>query len=79
MTAVRAGRSEITVWGELWVAGLPQRGEQVRHRLSSAAATFKAQAMHAAGREPAPGASFEAFRSHGGRCRTDHSDLVPVG
>lgn len=79
VAAVRAGRSEITVWGELWVTGLPQRGEQVRHQLSSAAATFKAQAMHAAGCAPARGASFESFRSHGGSCRTDHPDLVPIG
>ncbi len=77
-TSVRASRTEVTVWGDVWVPSVGRPGDEVRHELSSAARMFKAQAAFAAGLDPAV-ATHEVFRSFGQTVATDYPDLLPVG
>jgi hypothetical protein len=76
--SVRSARTEVTVWGDLWVSGVGRPGSEVRHELSSAARVFKAQAAFAARLDPAV-APFEVFRSYGQSIPTEYPDLLPVG
>ncbi|PND56276.1 hypothetical protein CRM90_18280 [Mycobacterium sp. ENV421] len=76
--SVRSARTEVTVWGDVWLPSVGRRGFEVRHQLSAAATVFKAQAAVAAGLD-AEVASFEAFRSYGRGVRTEYPDLLPVG
>jgi hypothetical protein len=46
--AVRAGRTEMRVWGEAWPEDFAERADPVTHRLSAAARAFKTQALAAA-------------------------------
>ncbi|QEN13171.1 hypothetical protein ACRDU6_11205 [Mycolicibacterium sp. ELW1] len=75
--SVRSARTEVTVWGDVWLPSVGRRGAQVRHELSAAARVFKAQAVVAAGLDSAVG-PFEAFRSYGQCVRTEYQDLMPV-
>lgn len=76
--SVRSARTEVTVWGDLWVPGVGRTGDEVRHELSAAARVFKAQAALAARLDPVV-AGFEVFRSYGRSVATDYPDLLPVG
>lgn len=76
--AVRSARTEVTTWGDVWVPSMRGPGGEVRHKLSTAARLFKAQAAFAAGLDPVT-ATFEVFRSYGQSIRTDYPDLLPVG
>lgn len=76
--SVRSARTEVTVWGDVWVPGVGRPGDEVRHELSAAARVFKAQAAFAASLEPAA-AAFEVFRSYGRSVATEYPDLLPVG
>ncbi|MCV7175736.1 hypothetical protein [Mycolicibacterium sphagni] len=76
--SVRTSRTEVTVWGDVWVPSAGRPGDEVRHELSTAARAFKAQASFAAGLEPAV-AAHEVFRSYGQTVTTDYPDLLPVG
>lgn len=76
--SVRSARTEVTVWGDVWVPGVGRPGDEVRHELSSAARVFKAQAAFAAGLDPTV-ATYEVFRSYGQSITTDYPDLLPVG
>lgn len=76
--SVRSARTEVTMWGELWVPSMGRPGSEVRHELSSAARLFKTQAALAAGLDPTV-AAFEVFRSYGRCVPTDFQDLQPVG
>ncbi|GAY16124.1 hypothetical protein [Mycobacterium sp. shizuoka-1] len=76
--SVRSARTEVTVWGEVWVPGLGRPGNEVRHELSAAARVFKAQAAFAADSDAAV-TSHEVFRSYGQCVPTDYPDLQPVG
>lgn len=76
--SVRSARTEVTIWGDVWLPSVGRPGAAVRHELSAAARVFKAQAAFAAGRDPAV-APFEVFRSYGQSVRTDYPDLLPVG
>jgi hypothetical protein len=76
--SVRSARTEVTVWGDVWVPCMGRAGDDVRHELSAAARVFKSQAAFAAGLDPAV-ASFEMFRSYGQSIGTDYPDLLPVG
>ncbi|WP_445166517.1 hypothetical protein ACTXG7_22085 [Mycolicibacterium sp. Dal123E01] len=78
VASVRSARTEVTMWGEMWVPSMGRPGDDVRHELSSAARVFKTQAAHAAGVDPAV-AAFEVFRSYGQSVPTDYPDLLPVG
>lgn len=46
--ALDQGVTEVTLWGETWPAELDGSVGQVKHQLSTAAQTFKAQALAAA-------------------------------
>lgn len=76
--SVRSARTEVTVWGDVWVPSAGRPGDEVRHELSSAARVFKAQAAFAAGLDPAV-SPYEVFRSYGPSITTDYPDLQPVG
>jgi hypothetical protein len=76
--SVRSARTEVTMWGDVWVPSMGRPGDEVRHELSAAARVFKAQAAFAAGLDAAPTA-FEVFRSYGQSIGTDYPDLLPVG
>jgi hypothetical protein len=76
--SVRSARTEVTVWGDVWVPGVGRPGNEVRHELSAAARVFKAQAAFVAELDPAV-AAFEVFRSYGQSIPTDYPDLLPVG
>jgi hypothetical protein len=76
--SVRSARTEVTVWGDLWVPSAGRPGDEVRHELSSAARVFKTQAAFAAGLDRAV-AAHEVFRSYGQSITTDYPDLLPVG
>ncbi|KDF01086.1 hypothetical protein Y900_019640 [Mycolicibacterium aromaticivorans JS19b1 = JCM 16368] len=76
--SVRSARTEVTVWGDVWLPSVGRRGSAVRHQLSAAATVFKAQATIAAGLGSTVG-PFEAFRSYGQCVRTEYPDLLPVG
>ncbi|MCX2930798.1 hypothetical protein ORI20_10950 [Mycobacterium sp. CVI_P3] len=76
--SVRSARTEVTMWGEVWVPTLGRPGDEVRHELSAAARVFKAQARFAAGLDPAVTA-FEVFHSYGQHIATEYPDLLPVG
>lgn len=76
--SVRSARTEVTVWGDLWVPSVGRPGDEVCHELSSAARVFKAQAAFAAGLDPAV-AAYEVFRSYGQSITTEYPDLQPVG
>jgi hypothetical protein len=75
--SVRSARTEVTLWGDVWVPSMGRPGDEVRHELSTAARVFKAQAAFAAGLDPVP-TPFEVFRSYGQTIGTDYPDLVPV-
>ena len=77
-TSVRSARTEVTVWGDVWVPSAGRPGDEVRHQLSAAARVFKAQAAIAAGLDPAV-APHEVFRSYGQSIATEYPDLQPVG
>jgi hypothetical protein len=76
--SVRSARTEVTLWGDVWVPSMGRPGDVVRHELSAAARVFKVQAAFAAGLDAAPTA-FEVFRSYGQSIGTDYPDLLPVG
>lgn len=76
--SVRSARTEVTMWGDVWVPAIGRPVDEVRHELSSAARLFKAQAALAAGLDTAA-TGFEVFRSYGQSIGTDYPDLLPVG
>jgi hypothetical protein len=76
--SVRSARTEVTMWGDVWVPSMGRPGDEVRHELSAAARVFKAQAAFAAGLD-ATVTAFEVFRSYGQAIGTDYPDLLPVG
>ncbi|MCV7017577.1 hypothetical protein [Mycolicibacterium aichiense] len=75
--SVRSARTEVTVWGDVWLPSVGRRGAEVCHQLSAAARVFKAQAAVAAGLDSTVG-PVEAFRSYGQGVRTEYQDLMPV-
>ncbi len=82
LQALDHGVTEVTLWGETWPAELDDTVGLVQHRLSTAAQTFKAQALAAAlNVEGAPQSSIghtETFRSGLLACPSVAADLVPA-
>jgi hypothetical protein len=82
LQALDHGVTEVTLWGETWPAELDDSVGLVQHRLSTAAQTFKAQALAAAlNVEGAPQSSIghtETFRSGLLACPSVAADLVPA-
>jgi len=82
LQALDHGVTEVTLWGETWPAELDDSVGLVQHRLSTAAQTFKAQALAAAlNVGGAPQSSIghtETFRSGLLVCPSVAADLVPA-
>jgi hypothetical protein len=82
LQALDHGVTEVTLWGETWPAELDDSVGLVQHRLSTAAQTFKAQALAAAlNVGGAPQSSIghtETFRSGLLACPSVAADLVPA-
>ena len=82
LRALDHGATEVTLWGETWPAELDDSVGRVQHRLSTAAQTFKAQALAAAlNVAQAPPCSIghtETFRSGLLTCPSVAADLVPA-
>ena len=82
LQALDHGVTEVTLWGETWPAELDDSVGLVQHRLSTAAQTFKAQALAAAlNAGGAPQNSIghtETFRSGLQACPSVAADLVPA-
>ncbi|SRX81336.1 hypothetical protein [Mycolicibacterium parafortuitum] len=74
---LEAGRTEITVWGDVSGVGTDDRFERVWHRASAAARAFKAGALRAIG-QPGPEATVETFVSAALWYPLDGADLLPV-
>jgi hypothetical protein len=77
--ALDRGVTEVTLWGEAYPAELDQSVGLVQHRLSSAALTFKAQALAAAASPASSIGLTETFRSGLMACPSVAADLVPAG
>lgn len=79
LLALDQGGTEVTLWGESWPAELDGSVGLVQHCLSTAAQTFKAQALAAAAVAHRSTGRVETFRS-GLRARPSvAADLVPAG
>lgn len=82
LQALDQGVTEVTLWGETWPAELDDSVGLVQHRLSMAAATFKARALAAAAAPRGPVGDTEAvetFRSGLLALPSVAADLVPAG
>jgi hypothetical protein len=75
--ALEGGRTEVTLWGQAWPAGLDGTGS-VEHRLSVAARAFKARALAAAALPVEGVKPVEVFRSGAHLCCPVAADLVPA-
>jgi hypothetical protein len=82
LQALDHGVTEVTLWGETWPPELGDSVGLVQHRLSTAAQTFKAQALAALNvGDASPGISIgptETFRSGLLACPSVAADLVPA-
>jgi len=78
LQALDHGVTEVTLWGETWPAELADNVGLVQHRLSTAAQTFKAQALAAAAAPEIPVAVAEIFRSGLMAFPSVAADLVPA-
>jgi hypothetical protein len=78
LQALDHGVTEVTLWGETWPAELDDSVGLVQHRLSTAAQTFKAQALAAAASPASPIGLTETFRSGLMACPSVAADLVPA-
>jgi hypothetical protein len=79
LRALDHGVTEVTLWGENWPAELDDSVGLVQHRLSTAALTFKAQALAAAAAPVSSIDHTETFRSGLPACPSVAADLVPAG
>jgi hypothetical protein len=79
LQALDHGVTEVTLWGETWPAELDHSVGLVQHRLSTAARTFKAQALAAAAVPDGSIGYVETFRSGLLACPSVATDLVPTG
>ena len=79
LQALDHGVTEVTLWGETWPAELDHSVGLVQHRLSTAAWTFKAQALAAAAVPDGSIGYVETFRSGLLACPSVAADLVPAG
>ena len=77
--ALDHGVTEVTLWGESYPAELYESVGLVQHRLSSAALTFKAQALAAAASPASSIGLTETFRSGLTACPSVAADLMPAG
>ncbi|HME49510.1 hypothetical protein [Mycobacterium sp.] len=71
--------AEVTLWGDAWPAELDHRVDDVQHRLTAAARTFKAHALAAAALAQHPVHPTERYRSRARWYSPGESDLVPLG
>jgi hypothetical protein len=78
LQALDHGVTEVTLWGETWPAELDDSVGLVQHRLSTAAQTFKAQALAAADVPVGPIGHTETFRSGLLASPSVAADLVPA-
>lgn len=82
LQALDHGVTEVTLWGENWPSELDESVGLVQHRLSTAAQTFKAQALAAAsnpgGAPDVPIGHVETFRSGLLAWPSVAADLVPA-
>jgi hypothetical protein len=78
LQALDQGVTEVTLWGETWPAELDDSVGVVQHRLSTAAQTFKAQALAAAAASQSPIGHTETFRSGLLASPSVAADLVPA-
>ena len=76
--ALEQGATEVTLWGERLPAELDGSVGSVQHQLSAAARAFKAQALAAADRTPAPSAATETFRCGMMATPSVAADLIPA-
>ncbi len=79
MEALGHGTTEVTLWGEKWLAKRDSTVGCVEHRLSAAARAFKAQALGALAQPAGSVGSAEMFRSGLANCLSVTADLVPAG
>jgi hypothetical protein len=83
LQALDHGVTEVTLWGENWPAELDESVGLVQHRLTTAAKTFKAQALAAAldvgGVSHSSVGYVETFRSGLLAWPSVAADLVPAG
>ncbi len=79
LQALDHGVTEVTLWGETWPAELDHSVGLVQHRLSTAARTFKAQALAAAAVWDGSIGYVETFRTGLLACPSVAADLVPTG
>jgi hypothetical protein len=78
LQALDHGVTEVTLWGETWPAELDDSVGLVQHRLSTAAQTFKAQALAAAASPASSIGVVETFRSGLMACPSVAADLLPA-
>jgi hypothetical protein len=78
LQALDHGVTEVTLWGQTWPAELDDSVGLVQHRLSTAAQTFKAQALAAAAAPESSIGHTETFRSGLLACPSVAADLVPA-
>jgi hypothetical protein len=78
LQALDHGVTEVTLWGETCPAELGESVGLVQHRLSSAAQTFKAQALAAAASPTSPIGVTETFRSGRTAYPSVAADLIPA-
>lgn len=78
LQALAQGVTEVTLWGETWPVELGDSVGLVQHRLSTAARTFKAQALAAAALPTAAVDAAEKFRSGLMACPSVAADLLPA-
>lgn len=83
LRALDQGVTEVTLWGETWPSELDDSVGLVQHRLSTAAQTFKAQALAAVfnvGEVPQSSVGHtETFRSGLLAWPSVAADLIPAG
>ncbi|KBZ59485.1 hypothetical protein ACRU43_20010 [Mycobacterium colombiense] len=78
LQALDHGATEVTLWGESWPSELDDSVGLVQHQLSTAAQTFKGQALAAAAAPHAPIGHVETFRSGLLAWPPVAADLVPA-
>lgn len=78
LQALAHGVTEVTLWGKAWPAELSDSVGPVQHRLSTAALTFKAQALAAAALPTVSVGLTETFRSGLMACPSVAADLLPA-
>ncbi|MCK8645260.1 hypothetical protein [Mycobacterium colombiense] len=78
LQALDHGATEVTLWGESWPSELDDSVGLVQHQLSTAAQTFKGQALAAAAAPHAPIGHVETFRNGLLAWPPVAADLVPA-